>query len=91
MFGVAPRFLDAVEGNWFTAGNDWQNGSHGVEVSMSIPSPRKREHCFYQRRTAIYSSHETVIEPENTPLFFRKVLLARSHVMSTSGFCIASR
>lgn len=57
-----------IEGNWFTAGNDWQDGSHGVEISISIPSPRETRHLFFQERVGVYTSHQTVTERSGIPL-----------------------
>src|SRR5215472_16486425 len=36
-----------IEGNCFTAGNDWQDGSQGMEISISLPSPREPSHWFF--------------------------------------------
>jgi len=54
--------------NRVMAGNDWQNGSHGPEFSISMPSPRERHHWFYHQTLGIYRCHETVTEPSNIPL-----------------------
>lgn len=54
--------------DWITAGNDWQNGSHGPEVTVTIPTPRENRHWFYETRAGVYRFHETVTEPSNIPL-----------------------
>ena len=54
--------------NWVLGGNDWQNGSHGPEIAISIPSPRERRHWFWQERVGIYRFHETVTDRSNIPL-----------------------
>jgi hypothetical protein len=58
-------FSMRVEGNWFTAGNDWQDGSHGMEISISLPSPRETSHWFFQERVAVFTSHQTVTDRTN--------------------------
>jgi hypothetical protein len=63
-----PDFSMRSEGNWFTAGNDWQNGEHGIEISISIPSPREIRHLFYQQRAVVYTYHQTVTDRSNVPL-----------------------
>jgi hypothetical protein len=72
-------FSMRLEGKWFMAGNDWQDGSHGMEISMSIPSPRETGHWFYEQRTLIYSFHNTVPKSDNTPL----ALSGRAHRLFT--------
>lgn len=64
------EFSIRFEGNWFTAGNDWQNGEHGVEVSISIPSPREPHHLFFRERVKLYTYHQTVTNRSNIPLSF---------------------
>jgi len=63
-----PDFSMRFEGNWFTAGNDWQNGEHGIEISISIPSPREIRHLFYQERVGVYTYHPTVTDRSNVLL-----------------------
>lgn len=60
-----PDFSMRFEGNWFTAGNDWQDGSHGMEISISLPSPRETRHLFFQERVAVFTSHQTVTDRSN--------------------------
>jgi len=54
--------------NWVLAGNDWQNGSHGPETTISIPSPREQRHWFWQERVGIYRFHDTVTDRDNISL-----------------------
>ena len=54
--------------DWVMTGNDWQNGSHGPETTITIPSPRENRHWFFQDRIAVYRFHETVTEPTNAQL-----------------------
>jgi len=54
--------------DWVMAGNDWQNGSHGPEITISIPSPREQRHWFWRERVGIYSFHQTVTDRGNIPL-----------------------
>lgn len=51
--------------DWVMAGNDWQNGSHGPDITISLPSPRERRHWFYQQRVGIYRFHATVTDRSN--------------------------
>jgi hypothetical protein len=34
--------------DWVMAGSDWQNGSHGPEITVSFPTPREKRHLFLQ-------------------------------------------
>lgn len=54
--------------DWVMAGNDWQNGSHGPETTITFPTLRENRHWFFQDRIAVYRFHETVTEPTNAPL-----------------------
>jgi hypothetical protein len=54
--------------DWVMAGNDWQNGSHGPDFALTLPSPRENRHWFLQESVALYSFHETVTEPSNALL-----------------------
>lgn len=54
--------------DWITAGQDWQNGSHGPSISLTIPSPRENRHWFYRETVSIYRFHESVTEPSNLAL-----------------------
>jgi len=61
-------FSMRVAVNYFTAGNDWQNGSHGVEVDAIFPTPREDRHWFWRQRVEAYHFHGTVTDPTNIPL-----------------------
>ncbi|HKF06597.1 MAG TPA: hypothetical protein VKB49_30045 [Candidatus Sulfotelmatobacter sp.] len=61
-------FSMRFEGNWFTAGNDWQNGEHGIEISVSIPNPRETRHWFFLERVELYTYHQTVTDRSNVSL-----------------------
>lgn len=54
--------------DWLTAGQDWQNGSHGPNTSITIPSPREKRHWFYTQNVSIFRFHETITEKTNLPL-----------------------
>lgn len=54
--------------NWLTAGTDWQNGSHGPQTQVTLPSPREKRHWFWTEAIGIYRFHQTVTEPTNLPL-----------------------
>lgn len=54
--------------SWVMTGHDWQNGSHGPELTASIPSPRERRHLFYQERLGIYRFHATVTDRSDRSL-----------------------
>jgi hypothetical protein len=60
-------FSMRFEGNWFTAGNDWQNREHGIEISVSVPSPQERRHLFFLERVELYTYHQTVTDRSNIP------------------------
>ena len=54
--------------DWVMAGNDWQNGSHGSDITISLPSPREQRHWFWQERVGIYRFHKTVTDKANISL-----------------------
>jgi hypothetical protein len=54
--------------DWVTAGNDWQNGSQGPQMTFTFPTPRENRHWFFQERVSVYRFHETVTEPNNALL-----------------------
>lgn len=69
-----------IEGNWFTAGKDWQDGSHGMEISISLPSPRETSHWFFLERFAVFTAHQTVTDRSNIQM----TLSQRAHRSMTS-------
>lgn len=62
------NFSMRIAVDWLTAGNDWQNGSHGPQINLSYPTPREDRHLFFVESLAIYRFHETVTEPTNVSL-----------------------
>jgi hypothetical protein len=54
--------------DWFMAGDDWQNGGHGLDIGITVPTPREKRHWFYRARYEIYRFHETLTDPANLPL-----------------------
>lgn len=54
--------------DWVTAGSDWQNGSHGPNVTFTWPSPREKRHWFYRQELGVYRFHQSITEPTNVPL-----------------------
>ena len=54
--------------DWVTTGDDWQNGSHGPDITIFLPSPRERRHVFYRQSFAVYLAHATVTDRSNRPL-----------------------
>lgn len=54
--------------DYFTAGSDWQNGSHGVTLSMTMPRPVEKRHAFFTWAMDVFRFHETITEPYNAPL-----------------------
>jgi len=61
-------FSMRIAANYFTAGNDWQNGTHGVEADLIFPTPRENRHWFWRQRTKVYRYYTTVTDPTNIPL-----------------------
>jgi hypothetical protein len=57
-----PNFSMRLGMNWVLAGSDWQNGVHGAEISISIPSLREARHCFFVATIGIYGFHQTVTD-----------------------------
>jgi hypothetical protein len=51
--------------DWVTAGNDWENGSHGPDITVTMPSPREHRHWFLRQEIGIYMFHTTVTETDN--------------------------
>ena len=66
--GYGCDFSMRIAANWVLAGSDWQNGNHGPEIAITFPTPREKQHWFYQERFAIYRSHATVTDRANRPL-----------------------
>jgi hypothetical protein len=75
-YDVLTRACDAcrrdysmrINVDWITAGDDWQNGSHGPNTTLTWPSPREKRHWFYRQELGIYRFHESVTEPTNLSL-----------------------
>lgn len=75
--------------DWVMAGNDWQNGSHGAEVTVTFPRPRENRHWFWQENTGAYRFHETVTEPTNLPL--TRLQLSQKSMDSSAKFGVIYR
>ena len=54
--------------DYFTAGSDWQNGSHGIEFSVVMPRPIEKRHAFLNVTFDVIRFHQSVTEPENAAL-----------------------
>jgi hypothetical protein len=54
--------------DWVMAGNDWQNGSHGPEITISFPTPREKRHLFWQERLGVYRYHQSITDSSNLAL-----------------------
>jgi hypothetical protein len=61
-------FSMRVAVNYFTAGTDWQNGSHGIEASFIFPTPREDRHWFWRERIEVFRFHQSVTNPANISL-----------------------
>ena len=48
--------------DYLLKGSDWQNGTHGVLVSLYIPSPAEKGHLFWRESIGIYRFHDTVTD-----------------------------
>jgi hypothetical protein len=59
------EFSMRVNLDWVTAGQDWQNGSHGPSATVTMPSPRENRHWFYRETVAVYRFHTSVTDPSN--------------------------
>jgi len=75
--------------NWVMAGDDWQNGVHGPEFSLSFPSLREKRHWFWQENVGVYRFHETVTEPGNVS--FTRLRRANRSTMVNVNFGIVYR
>ena len=51
--------------DYITTGSDWQNGSHGPQFTVYIPSPSLKGHIFLREELGIYRIHETVTDRTN--------------------------
>jgi hypothetical protein len=58
--------------DYFTAGTDWQNGSHGVGLGVVMPRPIEKRHLFLVFSFDLFRTYETVTEPTNLPLTLRQ-------------------
>jgi hypothetical protein len=54
--------------DWVTAGNDWENGSHGPDITLTYPAPSEKRHWFLRQNTGIYRFHQTVSSPTDLSL-----------------------
>jgi hypothetical protein len=54
--------------DWVTAGNDWENGSHGPDIALTFPAPSEKRHWFWRQDTGIYRFHQTVTAPTDLSL-----------------------
>jgi hypothetical protein len=61
-------FSMRVNLDWVLAGTDWQNGSHGAVVTVTLPTPREKRHWFLRNCLSAYRFHTTVTEPQNLAL-----------------------
>jgi hypothetical protein len=66
--GCSHGFSMRITANWVMAGNDWQNGSHGPEMTLTFPTPREKRHWFYQERFGVDRFHATVTDRSDRPL-----------------------
>lgn len=65
---VPARLLHAGESGLGAGRTDWQNGSHGAAVSVTLPTPREKRHWFLRNCLSAYGFHTTVTEPQNLAL-----------------------
>jgi hypothetical protein len=82
-------FSMRVAVDYFTAGTDWQNGSHGAEVTLTFPRPRENRHWFWREQIEIYRYHQSVTDPTNIAL--TREQLSNKGVDSASNFGIFYR
>lgn len=61
-------FSMRVNMDWITAGQDWENGTHGPNTAITLPSPIEKRHWFVVERIGIYRFHQTITEPNNSSL-----------------------
>jgi len=62
------RFSMRVNADWVLAGTDWQNGSHGPSITVTLPTPSEKRHLFFRENIGIYRFHDTVTDPANLAL-----------------------
>jgi hypothetical protein len=82
-------FSMRVNVDWITAGQDWQNGSHGPATTITFPSPRENRHWFFRETVAVYRLHTTVTDPSN--LLLTQQQRADKQFDNVSGFGIVYR
>ncbi|MFZ1006152.1 MAG: hypothetical protein WAN65_04915 [Candidatus Sulfotelmatobacter sp.] len=75
--------------DWVMAGNDWQNGSHGPEATITFPTPSEKRHWFWRQRLGIYRFHESVTEPTNQPL--TRLQSSQKYMDSNADFSLIYR
>lgn len=66
-------FSMRVTVDWITVGTDWQNGSHGPNVTITMPSLREKHHWFWRESLGVYRFHTSVTEPGNVSLTRRQL------------------
>ena len=61
-------FSMRVAMDWLTGGSDWQNGSHGPQITFTLPGLREQRHWFWQQRLGVYRFHDSVTDRTNVSL-----------------------
>jgi hypothetical protein len=61
--GCRRNFSMRINVDWFMAGTDWQNGSHGPQTTLTFPAPIERRHLFWRQTLGIYRFHESLTAP----------------------------
>lgn len=64
-----------IGADYFFGGNNRDNGTQGVFLTLHIPSPSLNRHFFFREKVAIYRYHDTVTTtPEiNRDVFNREM------------------
>jgi hypothetical protein len=82
-------FSMRAEMEWITAGQDWQNGSHGPDIRATFPALIEKRHWFAVEEIGIYRFHETVTEPTNLPL--TESQLSQKSISCSASFGVVYR
>jgi hypothetical protein len=75
--------------DYLIPGTDWQNGLHGPQINIYVPSPSEKGHIFYRETIGIYRFHQTLTDRTN--LQMTRAQMGRRYWTGFSEFTIMYR
>lgn len=83
------QFSGQFSADWMLKGNDWQNGTQGLQLSMYLPSPSLKRHLFFREVLAVYRFHDTVTTRTDLNVMHRE--MSNHHSSAYAEFTIMYR